>query len=648
MKLTGGEYVLLLNRKSDLIGHTVEILPTTDEALKKWNWTTRSSHIFSTDGSVPPNLQSKSTTHLYFWGPIDPGLIQTEIPTFLSLGLYNVLFFAKTISQQSEITQLFERFPKTHWEKWEIKAGEIKNISFGNFSAIEQSFIDGTDRPLKVPASLAAAEEENSMLLATSFAKASVYFPKNAKELQIFAHAFRSKFTNERIEHDNDRLSWLVNVNAHLSRHVSQTFSGSSPILATECPFWSHSLLGTGIASLALVRIRRFVELAVGNIDWIERLEALKNKDFNDHIQAGTNQKRLLERSASNIRDWLDIEELVTSIATQLDAQKTKSETTNDEDRLPLITCYSGRDGFRSTPFSLTAPLEVISGCNTYGWSPMTLSHEICHVWMNGILSTIFDNLSQPDTIARLDKLFDCEVMPRNIFEDLQVAFYACVNFLYREMHNLKMHEEDKNVSEIQRTWFEKVELVNPQLNEILTHVLDYQFFYHCDEKKYIHAIWSSWDVIPNIKDRLAEYLMRSACALLSERLNNNDPYKTTLNTLERLLTELSNEHKKSRYLSEAVALLNKERSGFINRLMCRALLVRLAKVFLTDSKLGKRLQHELQEPQGPYASLKVKEFDFHQILNPFRFVLNYSTDREIDKSKSAWILYKLAFAGES
>jgi hypothetical protein len=647
LKLTGGEYVLLLNRKSDLIGHTLEILPTTDEALKKWNWTTRSSHIFSTDGSVPPNLKSKSTTHLYFWGPIDPGLIQTEIPTFLSLGLYNALFFAKTIAQQNELKQLFERFPKIHWEKWEIKAGEIKNVSFGNFSAIEQSYINSTDRPTKVPASLAAAEEENSMLLATSHAKASVYFPENAREIQIFAHAFRNKFANEKIEHDNDRLSWLVNVNAHLSRHVSQTFSGTSPIMASECPFLSHSLLGTGIASLALVRIRRFVELAVGNIDWIERLEVLKDKNYDDFIEKGINQKRLLTRSAINIHDWLDTEELVASIATQLDAQKTKNENINDEDRLPLITCYSGRDGFRSTPFSLTAPLEVISGCNTYGWSPMTLSHEICHVWMNGILSTIFDNLGNPDTITRLDKLFNGKIMPSNVFEDLQVAFYACVDILYKEMHNLKMHEED-DVAGIQRTWFEKVELVNPQLNEILTHVLDYQFFYHCDEKKYIHSIWSSWDVIPNIKDRLTEYIMRSACALLSERLNNNDPYQTTLNTLERLLTDLSNEHKKGRYLKEAVALLSKERDRLILRLKYRASLVRLAKIFLTDSKLGKRLQHELQEPQGPYASLRVKEFDLHQILNPFRFVLNYSIDREIDKSKSTWILYKIAFAGES
>lgn len=633
--LTGEEYVVLLSRTADLKGHRVTFCKSTEEAIQTWDWTARSSRIFALDGASPPDFSITADAQMYFVGPIDPSMVSVACPAFLCLGAYNLILVAATADQKSAVSEFFASHGQLRWEKWQL-AGSIihdSDITYHLPPPTQGGQIKVAKGLAGLPSSLAAADEENRTLLAATIAKAGVYMEDVAEELQTFADNFRTLFDTSGGD-VSDTLPWLVTVNAHLSRYSSQTFSGVSPITGTECHFWTHSLLGVGMATQALVRIRRFIERSVGDIDWMDKLQTLKQVSYADFQKADKMRAPLYQRPAGAVGEWQDLEDIVA-------AQYAKAVSEDPEPRLPLIVCFSGRDGFRSTQFSLSAPLEVISGCNTFGWSPMTLTHEVCHVWVTGFLGTLFQNLDSEDERKRLGALFNGERAPANLFEELQLAMNFCIGALYREIHEMEMHEA------IQETWFEVFEAVQAPLNELLTHVMDYQLFFHRDDEKYVRAIWLSWDTIPNIKHRLGEYILRSASALLSGGINNSNSVANSLNRLEQLLTGLQGAHNNGRYLTEALAMLQKNRTAYMKQMQNRVRLVRLVRTFVTDETLALRLQQEKGAAGGPYAAMKIKDFTCDAITNPLRFVLHFANNKEPDRVKAAWMLTKLAFAAD-
>lgn len=633
--LTGEEYILLLSRTSDLKGHRVTFCGSTEEAIGTWDWTARSSRIFAVDGAVAPDLKAKSDAHMFFVGPVDPASLSVLCPTFLCLGAYNLIFLARTEAEKAAVAEFVASREELRWEKWALDGDVIRETAITyHLPAPNRGGQVKVAPPIPgLPASLAAADEENRTLLAATVAKAAVYMEDVAHELQTFADNFRSLF-DTRDGDVSDSLPWLVTVNAHLSRYSSQTFSGVSPITGTECHFWTHSLLGVGTATQALVRIRRFIEGAVGEVDWMDKLQTLKQVPYAQYQKADKMRAPLYQRHAGAVSEWGDLEDIVAG-------QYAKAVAEDTGPRLPLVVCFSGRDGFRSTQFSLSAPLEVISGCNTFGWSPMTLTHEVCHVWVTGILGTLFQNLDSEDERRRLGALFNGERAPENLFEELQLAMNFCIGGLYRELREMDMH------ATIEETWFEVFEAVQASLNELLTHVMDYQFFFHRDDVKYVQAIWLSWDTIPNIKHRLGEYIVRSASALLSGSINNAQAVPTALARLEALLTDLVAKHNNGRYLPEALAMLQNNKGAYLKQMQNRVRLIRLVRTFLTDDPLALRLQQEKGEAGGPYASLKAKEFTSDPITNPLRFVLHFANNKEPDRAKAAWMLTKLAFAAK-
>lgn len=634
-KLSGNCDHLLLSRSTDLRTLKVACVASTQEAIDIWDWTTRSSPIFSFEGTEPPDFQSKEPLFLFFVGPIDPGFLDIDVPAFATLGTYNLLLVAKeTAGHLYDVRDFLKLHPEIRWECWEVSASIVTQIGYGGGALTPP--IQIKPRPARVSSGLAPAEEENCTLLAAAISKAHQYFPKIAGELETFASAFHHKLENSAGDGDNTKLSWLVNVNAHLSRFTSQAFSGVSPIQSTESHFWSHSLLGIGMACQALVNIRHFSQRAVGTADWIDSLDHLGNVCL---PAAWTPLMARVPRIASA---WVDIEEQVQQ-AVQNEQSAAVNRSARDDERLPLIVCFSGRDGFRSTPFSLSAPLEVISGANAFGWTPMTLTHEICHVWLSGIIGTIFPNVSDSVIAEDLGRLINDDRAAVTVLDDLRQAFYYCFLQLEREALSIPDHQEEIPFDK-QRSWLEVVEGHVLEVNETLTHILDYQFFYQQDESRYVKSIWSSWDVIPNIKDRLSSYLIRSACALLSERINHEDPIGETLSRLESLLKELQAEMGDANYLADAIGVLTRDADSIRERIERRELLVRLAKTFFANRPIAARLDREHQETGPPYKSLNPLVFDYKQIWNPLRFVSHFSIDRRGDRAKSLWILAKISF----
>lgn len=627
--LNGARQHLLVRRTEDLELLAVDLVGSTSEAIEKWDWTCRSSPIFLFSEFQYPSWTTAEKVYVFFVGPIDPAEWNIDVPCYATLGTYNILAVcSEEMGHLYDVRDLLLRNPELSWECWYIERGIVKRTKYGGPSVPTSS---AKPRRANVAHGLQSAEAENCTLFAAAIAKAHRYTPKVAGDLERFSAAFREKIEARNGDGDNTKLSWLVNVNAALSRFTSQTFAGVSPISATECHFWTHSLLGVGLATQALVNIRRFTEQAVGSADWLELLDQLGRTPLPDGWVS------LFRRRPDQAAEWIDAEELMRSALTERE-RLLDEESDLDQSRMPLIVCFSGRDGFRSTSLTLSAPLEVISQANAYGWSPITLTHEIAHVWINGVLSIIFPDPDDPLAVARMNSIVEDKGI-LTVLDDLRLAVYFTYTLLEREKQEIPVTDRMPD-----KPWVEIVEEHGLQVNEALTHILDYQFFYHQDEVRYIKSIWSSWDVIPNIKERLQGYLIRSACALLSERLSHAESLKTTLDRLEELLSDLKNEMVKATYLDDALRILRDDRPTLERKIRNRELLVRIAKTFLTNQPIGARLAREYQEPGGVYSGLEWLRFDYQQIWNPTRFLGHFCRDRRGEEARALWLMAKIAF----
>lgn len=656
MKVAGDEVFLLVSREINLNKYTVEAVPTLKSVYSRWTSSSRLAKLFPLDDAKLPDFAKANQVTLYFVGPLDPSRLDVAVPTFLTLGTYNIVLCASNKREDAKILTFLERLPGLTWESWTVSKLQLLSLRYAPTLMQPNQRSGTTPRDIHVPAALTAADEENALLLTATIAKSKVYFPQNVHDFEVFADGFRRKLADEGGKNDINRLSWLVNVNAHLSRYTSQAFAGVSPIVSSECHYWSNSLLGIGTAAQALVNVRRFVENAVGSFDFVDRIDAMKSVTAEDFFK-GVNGPDAIRKSASlyvsaafDFQYWSRVGNFLEAKGLNCPSEAAPKDSDGGNERLPLIVCFSGRDGFRSTLFSLTAPLELIAGCNAYGWSPMTLSHEICHVWTNGIFGALFSDLDDLKVKDRLYRLFDGSFESTTLFEELQLAFYFCVQQLYLESESAL--DGPAPPVEKQLTSKEKIDKFESVTNEVITHVLDFQFFFQREKEPYIRSIWSSWDVIPNIRDRLSDYIVRSGCALLSDHLDHgNEPWKLALDELGELLEDLAKGGNSGNYLRDAADLLADRRVQFEKSLQARAQLVRLVVAFLTDTGLAARLQHDIGIKGGKseaYDDQRPLDFQAPAILNALQFARHFCKDKIVNSKKSMWILQRMAFVASN
>ena len=68
---------------------------------------------------------------------------------------------------------------------------------------------------------------------------------------------------------------------------------------------------------------------------------------------------------------------------------------------LPLVTYFSGRDGYSSHLQTLSAPLTAISECNSYRSSLLTITHELSHIFIQGLLGEICPDSNDQAQVER-------------------------------------------------------------------------------------------------------------------------------------------------------------------------------------------------------------------------------------------------------
>lgn len=311
----------------------------------------------------------------------------------------------------------------------------------------------------------------------------------------------------------------IVQLNSALSYVNSQAYHGASPVLDNACLYQGHSLLGIGCAFKGLAVFTRFVE------DVFRRYpidETIKQKY--GYI-AGTDVCRHIRDYGEGNYDWRK---------SQLRIDTHMVEPLSGSTKLHLVF-YSGRLGFQESHFAVTAPMQVLNASNTVRWSLMTLTHELTHAHVRALLGAIFASTSpwQLSEAAFEDYYADYEEYVRGkkptaewpLQAALRFAIFNYCSFRYsleqltgstgsariraarqqgKDMILDDVYLPDREaLLELWRAYFKSI-------NEIIVHVLDYQYFYNATESMYIPLLWQSWATVPAVQEHLSDYILRT------------------------------------------------------------------------------------------------------------------------------------------
>ncbi len=457
----------------------------------------------------------------------------------------------------------------------------------------------------------------------------------------------------------------LLTLNAGLSRLSSQALSGTSPILRTECHFWPHSFLGTGVANLALRNVAQFLTSLTTTSRYDQRLYALAQEEFNV-------SRFSIEKPDEQFPDFACINRKEASEQNSLDSISDSSKDLDEAgDAATPITYFSGRDGFMNGALTTSAPLPSVSGCNSYQWNLGTITHEISHRILGGHIFDCIDEFL--DEIYQLQHAGSTGVAKVNaFFRDAPVSYgsyaskvigrvlmlYNCLGFDETEMKTAMSQPFDFFVEANDRH--------ADNIEELLVHIFDFYHFYGSDTETYCTFVWLSWAVLPSIEEKFEDYVVRTLVALGVKYLGRDDWKELAISDF---LSVLSQEPLKSRLhiQPDIVALLNDtdQRFEILQYLDMSEPLVVLFHVYFKSDVLSLGASEDLySNPENRTVTRngrKEKRYYHYRFpvdafasenpsvgrprfTNPLLFLRDYSREELPNAAQSAWLLHMLAF----
>ncbi len=633
MKIMERQNYLVLQYDSNLKKYRLNLLLELKEVLLSWSSNSRISPIYQ----IQKIKGEKAVTslpdfsHLLFLGPLKPILLKGQIDShcsiWLTYGLYNLIVCTENKNTAKKILRWAKK-KKVRYEYWVVQDGV--RITY------EQSSLDYSKRDWKLSLSdlstkkycgeLTETIKEYCVLMSTTLSRANASDPFLTQNL-IDSHYHILDILNK-LSEDNGLLrhdinSLMTKVNAGLSRFSSQTFSGSSPITDTECHYWIHSLLGTGTANVALNKIFDFIFQKIGSFNIPARIENLKGNE--------------LDLSLGFDDEFWYTDHLI-------GVEKISSE--KDEEPFPLFTYFSGRDGFKSTQTTLSAPLTTVTSCNSRLWDLKTLTHEISHLFIKGCLSVLYPVVTSDEELEQTRSLWDKEIADLTGTEQLRKYLVGGIASIYMADSGKEPKGEIKN-NESLRVILDKYYF---EVEEIMAHVFDFLYFYQGKPEHYIEGIWLSWSVIPSISNRVPDYVFRSLSAVAALYLRKREnPETLAFRKVLKILKGLKAKHEDIQYISEAVKLLEEDWDEQQElKFAARTVLTSIVRTFFYSESLSARLFKETKQSggrsrKGGYPK-KLYILDDLLIDNPLRFISKYVKDVEPSPAKSLWILNNICF----
>ena len=624
---------LVLERLAKPATHKVRIVKTLGEALLDWKPSMRVSPIFELNPSRSPANAPLLIGRCWFLflGPVHPDALSwvpTKTRFWVSLGLLNVLLRLDSAQDAEKILRWADKNALLH-ESWELADGLVKKVVFSRPGAASPEFLKGLAdlSEAVLPPELKDAVNEYCPLLASTMTRGSSFPNKMLLDLgqinKYVADTLRELQDGKKDVTPYRVLGQLLSVNAGLSRFSSQTFAGTSPIAETECHFWSNSLLGIGIATLGLWHLNSFLEETLGKARIPERFAR-----FREH------RHKIPDLTRLDVNDpfWsVDHIGLIDPSAHGY------------EPLIPPLTYFSGRDGFKSTATTLSAPLACVSSCNSPRWSLLTLTHEVSHTIIRGVASELYPNLDERRERIETVKLLERkrgESLLDEIRRLLLVSIVQLDKSYSGRIDDLDIDEE--NLKGLIEHWQREVE-------EVLVHVFDFLYFYGKDVERYITGIWTSWGTIPNISNRIRDYVVRSICTVLSIHLRRPKGEEAARDQVRRTLRKILKETDDS-YVRDALAYIEQHWEDEIRaRVLAHKGVVKIAQTFLFSKSVATALRGEPEISGGATEkegyTLRPNYLELRHIRNPLRFLEQYTMSKIPSSIMSAWIFYVLAFS---
>jgi hypothetical protein len=646
MQLDAKASFLALHDSPDGSERGLSLHPTLESTLTGWSVGSRISPVWRLrpDPKTPPPPVVFDNCTVTFVGPVRPARLFAEIEDigralscWATLGCFNLVIQTGLDAVGTDLaTRLaaWARKSGVAFEQWTLANSAITAVDHfvlppRECSVLAELAIHGENH--RHPA-VRTNYEENLVTTATNLARAAAVYPPIYDEIEEAAKSIAGimkQFADGELTL-LEMQSRLLTMNAALSRFSSQAFSGIPPIRGTECHFWIHSLLGTGSANIALASVVASVQHVLGNAFLPERLRELEK------VIAGTPDATQMLKEAS-LLDF-DI----------LDAVEPDPATTKKI--VPLITYFSGRDGFSSHVQTLSAPLTTLAECNSRRSNLLTVTHEISHIFVQSSLAILSPTPGKAEDFRRALKLLERNARPRNMLQAAQLLFIEAV---------VSIAIEDRP----EPTPFGKKELANElpgiiestrsEVQEILVHTFDFLYFHAGDPDYYVSSIWHSWCAIPGIAERVPEYLMRTLCAVSSLLLREKPAtrFQAALRDTKAMLASIEPmigmpDNYVQRVL-KYIARVEKDetlKKRIEKQYSVRMRLVLLVKIFLFSDKLAALLFTDPHVGGGEgYLRKRPLYYDASPIGNALQF-LRVNLKDDPSEAESAWVLHALAF----
>jgi len=444
----------------------------------------------------------------------------------------------------------------------------------------------------------------------------------------------------------------IIEINAALSYVNSQWFSGCAPILSSECQIRSNSLLGVGSAFQALVSFCFFVT-KIFEVEAIDtKVKSFDSRTIFDIFKQPPHDAKVWEN--------LGIDRI---------------EKPATEPLRHLLVHFSARRGFRESPHCVTVPIQSLNLGATSRWGLLTLSHELMHAHVRGILAALFPKLSGETQFGLADN--KVSVMGIREFTDIYNAYCSYPEVLPDQPHSRRLcmqmallhyalrRDAMKEAIEPNTANSKKQALIPEDIddalhlfedahrdtNEVIAHVLDFVYFYDEDDETYVHQVWSSWCEVPAVLENVNEYVLRTLYILsVSNRhLSTKARFEAALARAIILLKDMP-DWENIPLLAEAIRILcdkNQKRALHLE-FDPKTYLVDLTLMFMQSKKIKGELlcDERFLEDQDQPLGLPIGSFSDHDITSPVSFIISILRSRATsnlddidDEMTTAWML---------
>lgn len=639
---------LVFSPEKDGRGRHLTLVSDLVAATSIWRASSRLSPVwFALRGarkSGLPSLDGAKNTLLL--GPVTPTAIIDEVKEFgdvgLTLGLYNVFLIARNPPAAARAAEWAEK-RGVHYEWWKLEGGVRSNVVKRTSVTPPQvkwlselrEVAEGATGPVT-----GDALSEFVALMSSAVHRASVDWPDLLEDLRAWVSlvsADRDSGTRERDRRNSFQLlGTLTPLNAGLSRLTSQAFSGTSPVDQTECHWWMHSFLGTGVANMALRRLVSFLDSGLHSLRIPTRVQFLSGVSWSNGQLATLDRKTL-----ATLGDVLDDDSV----------RRRLRPLGKAVDHKPLVPFFSGRDGFHATEITISAPLATITGCASARWTLKTLTHEVCHPVVQSVLDALGpEPRNSAQVIDADDPLYEefadlISVTPRNALVAARQALLQTLVMVDQLAKPDRLRDNGvlispQYVAEICRDWL-------PDIEEVLVHVLDFLYFYGARDREYVRSLWLSWTTVPGVGDRVHTYLLRTVCAVSCNYLGRSgNPFMAACDRVAAILADASLDTRNDVWLlRHAASELASNREKVAARAAARGPMIRVGRYFLYSPKLASKLLMDTRAAGRTRDRTKNPwQLDTQLYRNPLRYIESKMGLNRSAPEDALRMLYVLAF----